>query len=77
MLEGGDVLEGVGVDGDEVCPAAGDDAADVFMRAFHAAWKKGTSASDAMRAATDAVRRTPKLAHPYYWAGWVLWGLQN
>ena len=54
-----------------------DDAADVFMRAFHAEWRKKASAADAMNTAREAVRKTPGFRHPKYWASWVLWGLQN
>ena len=52
-----------------------DSAADLFMRAFHAAWKQGRDAEASMKAGVDAVRASPQHLHPKHWAGWVLWGV--
>ncbi len=46
-----------------------------LMTALHAAWTKGASASEALRQARLAFRRSPgPRSHPYYWAPFVYWG---
>ncbi|MDA1195382.1 MAG: CHAT domain-containing protein [Planctomycetota bacterium] len=60
-----------------------DDAAThALMVKFYAAWRasdgtpnRGVAA--ALRAAQDHVRAQPQWKHPYYWAGWVVWGLPD
>jgi tetratricopeptide (TPR) repeat protein len=59
-----------------------DDAATrALMTKFYALWNpekgKGLSAVAALRQAQAHVRAQKQWAHPYYWAAWVLWGLND
>ena len=56
-----------------------DKATKALMLKFYELWnpksgKGGRSAAEALEAAQKHVRGQKKWAHPYYWAGWVLWG---
>ncbi len=54
-----------------------DDATSALMRKFHEIWRapgRQASAASALRQAQAHVRRQPRWRHPYYWAGWSLWG---
>jgi hypothetical protein len=49
-----------------------------LMRALYARWKGAggpISAGTALMEAQSEVAKKPEYAHPYYWAGWQLWGL--
>ncbi len=53
----------------------GDDAAALaLMRALHAGLRAGEAPATALARAQAQVRDQPAWAHPYYWAGWTLWG---
>ena len=54
----------------------GDEPGRVFMRMFYAALEgAGRSPAQALRETQRRyAREHPKWKHPYYWAGWVLWG---
>ena len=54
-----------------------DQATRTLMTRFHAALKRGAPTAAALAQAQAAVRSRPEWAHPYYWAGWVLWGLPD
>lgn len=68
-----------------------DEATSALMVKFYELWnpkasakgaaaKKGAKrmgAATALRKAQDYVRAKSKWKHPYYWAGWVLWGLPD
>lgn len=59
-----------------------DDAAtQALMVRFYESWKpdegEGPGAAAALEAAREFVRGHERWSHPYYWAGWVLWGLQR
>jgi CHAT domain-containing protein len=45
-----------------------------LMRCFYQSLAKGASPSEALRAAQQAVRSHPDWSHPYYWAGFELFG---
>jgi len=45
-----------------------------LMRGFYAALARGESPADALRAGQQSVRRRPEWDHPYYWAGFQLYG---
>jgi CHAT domain-containing protein len=45
-----------------------------LMRAFYAALSSGASPAEALRAGQQSVRRRPEWDHPYYWAGFQLYG---
>ena len=54
----------------------GDDGAtEALMEKFHGLRKAGRSAASALAEAQASVRAIERWRHPYYWAGWVLWGL--
>lgn len=54
----------------------GDDGAtEALMEKFHGLLKAGRSAASALAEAQASVRAIERWRHPYYWAGWVLWGL--
>jgi CHAT domain-containing protein len=54
----------------------GDDrSSHALMTEFHRLWKGGLSTAGALRVAQEKVRAVPEWSHPYYWAGWSLWGL--
>jgi CHAT domain-containing protein len=84
---GGRILSGEGVQGlSSAFLAAGvpavvatlwpvDDRATAdLMAEFYAALDEGQSASAALEAAQNALRRKPRTAHPFYWAGFVIMG---
>ena len=54
-----------------------DQATRVLMSRFHEGLKQGQPTAAALSAAQAAVRARPEWQHPYYWAGWVLWGLAD
>ena len=58
-----------------------DEATAAFMTAFYKHWNpkdgSGASATKALRAAQDAVRKDKRWKHPSYWSAWVLWGLPD
>jgi CHAT domain-containing protein len=49
-------------------------ATSALMQQFYSALASGADVPAAMRIAQDAVRRRPEWAHPYYWAGFQLYG---
>lgn len=51
-----------------------DDSTEQLMAAFYGQLAQGTQAIDAMRSAQIAVLRTPKFAHPFFWAAFNLMG---
>ena len=56
-----------------------DEATSALMTKFYELWspaegKPGLSSPEALRQAQLFVRAQKIWAHPYYWAGWVLWG---
>ena len=57
------------------------DAASVFafLAEFYELWNPrafdtGLSAAGALRKAQEMIRQREGWDHPYYWAGWTLWG---
>lgn len=54
-----------------------DEATSLLMTTFHRALARGRPTARALLDAQEAVRRQPRWGHPYYWAGWVLWGLPD
>jgi len=60
-----------------------DQATSVLMKRFYELWNPeqgaGIGAAAALRGAQEHVRTTGegRWAHPFYWAGWVLWGLPD
>jgi hypothetical protein len=49
-----------------------------LVRSFYETWNRGdspASAASALRQAQLAVASKGEYRHPYYWAGWQLWGL--
>jgi hypothetical protein len=55
------------------------EATEALMREFYRRWNPkestaGIGAASALRAAQQFVRSHDKWRHPYYWAGWQLWG---
>ncbi|MCU0726511.1 MAG: CHAT domain-containing tetratricopeptide repeat protein [Planctomycetes bacterium] len=57
------------------------DATRALMTKFHERWNPaegpGLPAPVALREAQAFVRSKPRWAAPFYWAGWVLWGLPD
>ncbi|GMV31474.1 MAG: hypothetical protein AMXMBFR59_35990 [Rhodanobacteraceae bacterium] len=51
-----------------------DEAGSAFMRAFYDALADGVSPADAVAMAQDALARRASTAHPYYWAGFTVFG---
>ena len=56
-----------------------DDAATrALMARFYSLWNPpaggGMPAAEALAKAQESVRARPEWRHPFYWAGWVLWG---
>lgn len=49
-------------------------ATNELMKVFYSTWDKSDAAT-ALLAAQQAVRTHDAWKHPYYWAGWQLWGL--
>jgi CHAT domain-containing protein len=45
-----------------------------LMAEFYAGLKNGRGDAEALRAAQSAIRRNPRWQHPYYWAGFQLYG---
>jgi hypothetical protein len=62
---------------------ADDQASAALMKRFHAETQSGRPNADALRIAQAAVRDQTDAdggqpwSHPYFWAGWVLWGLAD
>ena len=58
-----------------------DDATRALMVEFYARWRpskgRGLSVAAALKAAQAHVRQQERWAHPFYWAGWALWGLSQ
>jgi CHAT domain-containing protein len=54
-----------------------DESTRALMVGFYAHWKGGTPAAEALALAQRDVRRRPRWRHPFYWAGWTLWGLAD
>ena len=65
-----------------------DDATRALMVEFYRLWNpraepagpepvEGLGAAEALRRAQQHVRAQPKWSHPYFWSGWVLWGLAD
>ena len=61
-----------------------DVAASAFVQAFFRIWnpkektaEPAISAAHALRLAQAEVRAQPRWKHPYYWAGWTLFGDAN
>jgi len=56
-----------------------DQATTELMTRFYALWRPkegvGISAAAALRQAQTYVSSQPQWKHPYFWAGWALWGL--
>ncbi len=52
-----------------------DEAAAALMKPFYAAWTRDVGAARALHDAQVAVRSKKEWSHPFYWAGWTLWGL--
>ena len=55
------------------------DATRALMLRFYALWdpgdgEPGIPAAEALRRAQAYVRGQKRWRHPYYWAGWQLWG---
>ena len=51
-----------------------DEAGSAFMRAFYDALADGASPAHAVAMAQDALARRASTAHPYYWAGFTVFG---
>jgi CHAT domain-containing protein len=51
-----------------------DRASRALVEAFYARWNAGASVARALRGAQEEVRSRPGWEHPFYWAGWALWG---
>ncbi len=54
-----------------------DQATRALMTKFYGAWKSGAQTATALRDAQASVSAVERWRHPYYWAGWLLWGLPN
>lgn len=54
-----------------------DEATGALMAAFYGRRRAGVPAARALREAQASIRARERWAHPYYWAGWVLWGLPD
>nr|MDJ0974306.1 CHAT domain-containing protein [Planctomycetota bacterium] len=58
-----------------------DEAARALMVKFYELWHpkegEGIGAAAALRQAQAYVAAQPKWKHPWYWSGWVLWGLPD
>ncbi len=54
-----------------------DEATRALMVRFHALLKEGRPAVSALAGAQATVRANERWRHPYYWAGWVLWGVPD
>jgi CHAT domain-containing protein len=58
-------------------------ATTALMKRFHELWSpaegEGVDAATALRRAQQDLQTLEggRWAHPYYWAGWVLWGLAD
>ena len=46
----------------------------LLMRGFYSALRTGASPSEALNAATRNVRSRPEFSHPYFWAGFSVFG---
>jgi len=54
-----------------------DEATRTLMVRLHALLKEGRPPANALVEAQAAVRAVERWKHPYYWAGWVLWGVPD
>ncbi len=58
---------------------ADDAATRALMETFYEHWRpregEGVPAAEALMRAQAHVREQERWSHPYYWAGWVLWGV--
>jgi len=54
-----------------------DEATRTLMARFHLALRQGRPTSVALAEAQAVVRSYDAWKHPYYWAGWTLWGLRT
>lgn len=54
--------------------AVNDDSTSILMTEFYKALRNGDGKAAALRKAQMAVRAKPEFAHPYYWAGFILFG---
>lgn len=54
-----------------------DEATRTLMVRFHALLKEGRPPASALAEAQATVRAVERWKHPYYWAGWVLWGVPD
>jgi CHAT domain-containing protein len=44
------------------------------LSTFYKEWTPDVDAATALLRAQENLRRSAKWRHPYYWAGWQLWG---
>ena len=54
--------------------AVNDESTSLLMTEFYQQIKKGKSKAEALRLAQMTVRSEPEFSHPYYWAGFILFG---
>lgn len=54
-----------------------DEATKTLMTRFHLGLRQGRPTAAALAEAQAFVRGRDAWKHPYYWAGWVLWGLRS
>lgn len=54
--------------------AVSDDSTSLLMTEFYKALRNGDGKAAALKKAQMAVRAKPEFAHPYYWAGFILFG---
>lgn len=54
--------------------AVNDESTSLLMTEFYQNLKEGQSKAEALRVAQMTVRDNPKFQHPYYWAGFILFG---
>jgi hypothetical protein len=50
------------------------DGSSTFLSTFYKEWTPDVDAATALLRAQENLRRSAKWRHPYYWAGWQLWG---
>ncbi len=54
--------------------AVNDESTSLLMTEFYKQLKEGEGKAEALRNAQMTVRQNPKFQHPYYWAGFILFG---
>jgi CHAT domain-containing protein len=54
--------------------AVNDESTSLLMTELYKSLRAGDGKAEALRKAQKAVRSNPKFAHPYYWAGFILFG---